>query len=235
MTSILKRIMGKFQSYYFNARLSLHGFLNIPVQTGKERQIFKAIFNQTDREKVLKIFEWGSGFSTVYYGKYLSKLGVKFEWHSIDNNREWHEKVQILIKEKKLDSNIKLYLKEFLPFWEKPGWNMVPPPCAVYSPKSEEELGYINLPKQFDDKFNIIIVDARFRKHCIQTAKEVLLPEGIVVLHDAQKPHYHEGLDAFPHRKFIDSGVWYPLQEVSNQMWIGCLKNNPIYDGLKLF
>lgn len=235
MISISEKITSKLQSYYFNLRLSLHGFLELPAQTKKERQIFKTIFNQADREKLLKIFEWGSGFSTVYYGKYLRKIGTRFEWHSVDNNKAWHEKVQTLIKEKKLDSNIKLYLKEFIPFWEKPGWKEVPPQCGVYSPKSEEELGYINLPKQFDDKFNIIIIDARFRRHCIQIAKECLLPEGIVIMHDAQKPHYHEGLDAFPYGKFIDSGVWYPLQEIPNCMWIGSLKDHSVFECLKAF
>jgi len=78
-------------------------------------------------------------------------------------------------------------------------------------------------------------VDARFRRHCVQTAKEVINPEGVVILHDAQKPHYQEGLDTFPYGRFIDSGVSYPLQEISNCMWIGSLKNHAVFEWLKAF
>ena len=79
----------------------------------------------------------------------------------------------------------------------------MPPPCGVFGPKSENEIAYINFPAQFGSKFDIVIIDARFRRHCIQTTKKLLLPEGIAVLHDAQKAHYHAGLDEFRHSAFL--------------------------------
>jgi hypothetical protein len=235
MTSICRKIIRKLQAYYFNMKLSMHGFLELPVQTEKERRIFKAILDQAGDGEVLKIFEWGSGYSTLYYAAYLLQKGVDYEWHSIDNNRGWHEKVMQLVDEKKLQSKVRLYLMEFKPFWEKPGWGSVPPPCGLFVPCSENEKNYINFPRQLGENFDVVIVDARFRRHCIQTTKEVLLPEGIAILHDAQKTHYHIGLDDFRYRKFLNTGSWYPFQKILNKIWIGSMGNSKIFETLKGF
>lgn len=208
--------------------------LGLPAQTRKEKQIFKAILDNYINKKI-KIFEWGSGYSTIYYAEYLRKKGAEFEWHSIDNNKDWHEKIKSKVERKGLQPFVRMYLKEFLPFWEKPGWGPIPPACGVFGPKSESEKAYINFPRILNDNFNIVIIDARFRRHCIQTAKEVLLPEGIVILHDAQKAHYHVGLYDFQYRKFLLGGSWYPFQKIPNKVWIGSTGNSKIFEALKQF
>lgn len=211
--------------------MHIRGILGLPAQTRKEMQIFKAIFDNF-ANKNIRVFEWGSGFSSIYYSAYLQKKNSKFQWHSIDNNRIWHEKVKSELSERGLQKHVQLYLKEFLPFWEKPGWGWkdIPPPCGVFSPKSENEKAYINLPKESGKKFDIIIIDARFRRHCLQTAKEALAPGGIIIMHDAQKTHYHAGLDDFPYGKFFTTGEWYPFQEIQNKIWVGTIQKNAIFD-----
>ena len=206
--------------------------LGLPAQTKKEIQIFKAILDNYKGEKI-KIFEWGSGYSTIYYAEYLRKKGAEFEWHSIDNNKAWHEDVKSKVERKGLQPSVHLYLKEFLSFWVKPGWGPIPPPCGIFGPKSENEKAYVNFPRLLNVRFDIVIIDARFRRHCIQTAKEVLLPEGIVIMHDAQKVHYHVGLDNFQYRAFLHSGSWYPFQKIANKIWIGSIGNSKIFEALK--
>ena len=61
--------------------------LGLPAQTSEEIRIFKTMFDNYMDKKEIKIFEWGSGFSTIYYSEYLRKKGAAFEWHSIDNNK----------------------------------------------------------------------------------------------------------------------------------------------------
>ena len=226
---IQSRVIRKMQSSFFRFRLYINGLFQIPAQTRKEIYIFKNIFENNAKENKIKIFEWGSGYSTIYYAKYLLGLKTIFEWHSIDNNKLWHNKIKEIIRTKKLDKYVHLYLKEFPPFWEKPGWGKIPPNIGEFSPKSKNELEYINFPKATKAKFDIVIIDARFRRHCLRTAKDVLTPEGIVVMHDAQKPHYHNGIEDYRYSKFINSGIWYPFQENPNRMWIGSNKNNFIF------
>ncbi len=235
MTSISRKITRKLQAYYFNMKLKLYGFLKLPAQTEKERRIFKDLFDKAGDGKALRIFEWGSGYSTLYYARYLTGKGVDFEWHSIDNNRAWHEMVKGFIKKNGLQSRVELYLMEFKPFWEKPGWGPVPPPCNRFAPSSDNEKNYVDYPVRLGIKFDVIIVDARFRRRCIQAAREALQPDGIVVLHDAHKMQYHDGLDLYPYRRFIESGNWYPMQNESNQMWVGSPENSSVYARLKNF
>ena len=231
--NFIKKVVIKIQALYFKCILFRNSIFGLPTQTEKEVLLFKKALNVSKSEK-LEIFEWGSGFSTTYYAEYLTKKGRDFEWHSIDNNRTWHEKVKSKINKKGLQSFVRLYLKEFPPFWEKPGWS-VPPPCGVFVPKSEDEKAYINYPISLNDKFDIVIVDARFRRHCIQTARKVVKQGGIVILHDAQKLHYQIGLDSFEYRTFLDTGSWYPFQELTNKVWIGSLENNEIFEALQSF
>ena len=227
------KVVRKIQSLYFKGKLLRNSILGLPAQTSEEIRIFKTMFdNFTDKRKII-IFEWGSGLSTIYYAEYLKKKGAEFKWHTIDNNKTWHKKVKSKVKKKGLQPYVQLYLKEFMPFWEKPGWETIPPPCGIFSPKSENEKDYINLPKLLNDKFDIVIVDARFRRHCVQTAKEAVLPEGIVIMHDAQKAHYHVGLGDFQYSKFFHSGSWYPFQKIPNKVWIGSIGNNRIFELLK--
>jgi predicted O-methyltransferase YrrM len=235
MTSISRKIILKLQAYYFNMKLRLYGFLKLPAQTEKERQIFKAIFDKAGAGKGLRIFEWGSGYSTLYYARYLNGNGVDFEWHSIDNNRAWHERVKEFVKKENLQSKVYLHLMEFMPFWEKPGWGAVPPPCGQFAPSSDNEKDYVDYPRRLGKKFDVIIVDARFRRRCIQIARDVLQTDGVVVLHDAHKKQYHDGLESYTYKRFIESGTWYPLQEKPNRIWVGCVENSTIFKMLNVF
>jgi hypothetical protein len=229
------RVLRKFQSLYFEGKMFANSILGLPAQTSKEIQIFKIILDHFKNDHKIKIFEWGSGFSTTYYADYLHKKKVDFEWHTIDNSKTWHEKIKALVKKKNLESYIGLYLREFKPFWEKPHWGPIPPACGVFGPKSENEKSYIRFPSILKDRFDLVIIDARFRRHCIQTTKEILLPEGIAILHDAQKTHYHVGLDDFRYRTFLNTGSWYPFQKMLNKVWIGSMGNSKIFETLKRF
>lgn len=224
---VLMRVVKRLQSDYFNAKLALYGLLGLPAQTSQERQLFKRVLD-TFGDRAIRIFEWGSGHSSVYYGKYLKNKGIPFEWHSIDNNKIWHEKVKKIIKDTDLESYITLYLKEFIPFWEKPEWGKLPPDSGAFAPRSENEAAYIDFPTGLKGKFDVVLVDARFRRRCLETAREVVRLDGIVILHDAQKEQYNPGTESFPFRTFISSGSWYPFQGSPNKIWIGSMEDGRI-------
>ena len=231
---IIGKVINKFQQVYFSIGMFINGLRGLPAQTAKERLIFKFILDQFSDKKV-RVFEWGSGFSTVYYAQYLKKNGVFLQWYAIDNNKVWHDKVAAMVRDKGLGACVSLYLKEFLPFLMKPDWGKIPPPCGVFAPKTDNEFDYINFPKTLAEKFDIVVIDARFRRRCLQVAKEVLAPGGVIVLHDAQKPHYHQGLEDFTFGSFYDTGSWYPFQKNPNQIWVGSMANQTILDILKPF
>jgi hypothetical protein len=193
----------------------------LPGMTTKEIDIFKNIINLYKNGKI-KVLEWGCGLSTIYFSKYLKDAGMDFEWHGIDNSKEWHEKIQKKIIEDGLADSVFLCLFEFVPFWLKPGWDWNNPARSGFGPKEENELRYISYPASLGIKYDVIIVDARFRRRCLIEAQKLLAPGGFVILHDAQKPHYHSPLGSYRYSRFIDSGFLYHSGgRTGVKMWIG--------------
>ena len=47
---------------------------------------------------------------------------------------------------------------------------------------------YFNYPSSLGVKFNLILIDGRRRRECLETASRLVTPTGVVVLHDAERP-----------------------------------------------
>ena len=209
--------------------LRVNGALGLPAQTKKEIKVFKAILDKLASDGKVRVFEWGSGLSSIFYSGYLKGKNADFEWHAIDNNKEWQEKVMSMVEKKDLKGDLTVYLKEFVPFWDKSEWGKLAFSSGAFAPKLEAENGYIDFPKSMDRKFNLVIVDARFRRRCLAVAKEILQPGGVVILHDAQKAQYQVGVNGFKRGKFIFSGKLFPFQCGQNQLWIGSMSDTDLF------
>lgn len=224
--TILKRMINRFELcffYIYNYYLSLRG---LPGMTSKEIELFLNLFDSYKNRK-LRILEWGSGRSTVYYAKYLKASGFDFEWYAIDNSKEWYEKVLKQLKKFNLTDRVHLYLFEFKPFWFKPNWDWDNSRPQDFDPKEKNEVEYISFPATLGVKYDVIIVDGRFRRRCLLEAQKMLDPHGFVILHDAQKKWYHSSLSAYKCGKFIDSGYLYDgTGRTLSKLWVGSNDNN---------
>ncbi len=221
MKNIKKRFFGYCRAiccYFYSLVQSLRG---LPAMTPIEVKIIKDVLSSFKKEKI-RILEWGGGRSTLYFAKYLRSLGIDFEWCSIENSKQWRDVVQEKLDKNNLGDKVKLFLFEFIPFWMKPGWDFGNPNPKGFGPQEKNEKDYISYPSSLGIKFDIIIVDARFRRRCLIEAQKILAPEGIVILHDAQKEHYHSPLNSYKFGKFFDSGYLYSHGVRSrNKIWIG--------------
>ena len=204
----------------------------IPQQTSVDRKIFKSVF-QRYVGKRLRVFEWGMGRSTIYYSRYLRSIGSDFEWYSIDNSHEWMQNVDQLVHRYKLTTRVHLRLSEFPAFWELPSWSWEQtkiPREDLCGPKVVEYVEYprqVMMPKGFD----VIIIDGRYRRRCLLTAFEVLAPGGVVILHDAERIHYHSSLENYISSRFFNSGK-LPRSEIETKTWVGTLDRDPFIEGL---
>lgn len=217
------RIKNRYRVYYSRVKFWLYEMLGLPNMTGKEVNIVKYILSQL-KNKEITVFEWGMGSSTIYFTNYLRSIGKNFRWFAIDNNREWFDKISDKVKNYNLQG-INLYLREFVVFWEKTGGNF----CI----RGKNELDYINFPKTLPDKFDVLLIDGRFRRLCLEVAKEVVMDDGIIILHDAHRPHYQRGLSEFPCQTIISGSDFAPFQKLHNEMWLGSNYNNKIINNLK--
>lgn len=207
--------------------MKVNARLKLPAMTSREIGIYKKCLLSQPPGEPLNIFEYGSGFSTIYFAKFLKKKEVAFHIYSVDNNPEWYGKIEQLIRKEGLNDVVTLYLHKFTPFWEKEEWDRtVSPRCGQFAPKLEAEFEYINAPVTVGKKFSFISIDARFRRRCLEIVTECLTEKGTVFLHDAQKRWYHEPLSLYKCSKFIDGGRYYPFEKRNWKIWIGSLNNS---------
>lgn len=201
----------------------------LPAQTAADRRLFMKVF-QLFAGKSLRVFEWGAGYSTIFYSRYLVSIGADFEWHAIDNSPKWQEHVSSLVTQYRLDNRVHIYLSKFPAFWEIPGWSWEEKqvPEEVCRPEATE---YVEYPKRLTGErgFDVVIVDGRFRRRCLHIAAEVLAPGGVVLLHDAQKSHYHSALGVYRFGRFFNTGRMLGAK-VRTNTWLGTFDGNRLSD-----
>lgn len=186
----------------------------MPAQSRGDMALMREVLRSAGGHTV-RVFEWGSGRSTLYYSKYLASLGRSFTWTAMDNSRLWHEKTQKKIEQVGLRDSVQVFCSEFPAFWEVPGYsykNQIPPQPLLDDPNVAE---YVDAPRSAPQRFDLIFVDGRFRRRCLITASEVLAPGGIVILHDAQRSHYHSSLSAYPQVQFLETGLFTGTRQMS--------------------
>ena len=206
VTSTIKKILPNYvkhpilatSNWYWNRR-------GLPAQSPGDLAIFKEILLNVSMED-LRIFEWGSGSSTVYYSQFLKASGRKFNWYAADNSAEWCRRCQKKIDKAMLTEQVHLSCFEFPAFWEISGYTYerpIPPQHVLDDPLVAK---YVEAPKRVGEEFDVAIIDGRFRRRCLEVAAQVLAPHGIVVLHDAQRSHYHKALDIYQQVEFVETG-----------------------------
>lgn len=119
-----------------------------------------------------KMLEYGSGGSTTIFSKYVSK------YYSIEHVENWHDDVS-----KELISQELTHIDYHL---VKPDYPRTIPT------KYEEFKTYIEYPKNFNVKFDKVLVDGRGRQYCAEFIIPYLHKNSIVFIHDYfTRPQYH--------------------------------------------
>lgn len=145
--------------------------------------------------KPKRCLEWGSGFSTVYFPDIL---GDEASWLALEHNKEWYAIISESIADKRV--SIQLVEPDVEPYTD-----------AHRDGSYDDFKSYINYP---EGQFDFIFIDGRARKDCVKRAFDLISDNGLVVLHDANRTHYHEHFDLYTHQILFDDfhnkygGVW---------------------------
>jgi len=133
--------------------------------------------------KDMKVFEWGSGGSTIYFAKKVNTL------ISVESSSEWHRKVSQVLKKNNI-ANCKYLLKT---------------PVASDSPKYPyDELKHKGLDFEKyckvideypDNHFNLVVVDGVVRNFCIRHALKKIKPGGFLFLDDSEQARHTDGIE----------------------------------------
>jgi predicted O-methyltransferase YrrM len=162
----------------------------------KEMMIISEILR---RKKPKTCLEWGSGYSTAYFPKNLEKDSL---WVSIEDNREWYEKIKPIISR----PNTKIYCVPANSHYQP----------DVYTGDAHSDFkDYVEFPQSLGMKFDFILIDGKVRKDCLLCALDILNKEGTVVLHNANRKDYSEALRHYTHQVLFNEDSLY------SGLWIG--------------
>lgn len=203
-----------------------------------EREI--AIIDEILRKrKPLRCLEWGSGFSTVYFSRWLLSGA---SWLSIEHDEEWAGKVREMLKAKpvlwrKNESEIVRYCWRRGLMWLGPLLDKGKIEVAYVAPNQYpwtdewQDGSYFDLKDYVEHPskqgpFDFVLVDGRARRECLRKAHELVTDNGVVLLHDAKRNYYRDFCEMYQYQEeFIDD------QQEGFGLWIGS-KNLPIETAL---
>ena len=157
----------------------------------------------------IRVFEWGSGSSSLYFSTLLLKSRRDYDWVTIEHNLEWYHRIVSLAAELNLD-RLRPELVDF-------GGD--DPRSTTFSTEVRDR--YVNAIQKMEKTASVILVDGRFRRRCVAAAISHSRA-GIVLLHDAYRDYYFPGWPDTARGAFVDSGV-YPFSRQPKQMrlWMG--------------
>ncbi len=173
--------------------------------------IEKLLLEQAQRNESVNILEWGSGRSTTYFSKFLRKNNVKFTWSAIENFIPWYDIVNSMIENEGLSGTTKCFLKSAT--------------CEERKDIQEtlDMTEFLNFPASLDKKFNLILIDARRRRECLEKAPSLLASEGVVVLHDAEREAHRSAFSLYKSGGSFVCENESPVPGGIQKLWVGSL------------
>lgn len=120
----------------------------------------------------LSVFEYGSGASTVFFGKRVKTI------ISVEYDQKWYEKIKKTLHKENI-LNAKLYFQELNEDY----------------PLSVEKYGEAQY-------FDIIIIDGRKRVESAKAAFRFLAERGIVIFDDSGREEYKPGINFYTEKGF---------------------------------
>ncbi len=177
----------------------------LPHQNLKEIEMFKDLLQRSGGEE-LRVFEWGAGTSTIFYAKFLWDQCRPFQWFAMDNSKYWSDQCRTDITEIGLSDQVTIDCCSFPAYWEYPGSSPGAPLVPDSAKNSAEVAEYVGKPAKLGGRFDVIFIDGRYRRRCLLAAREALSPNGVVILHDAEREHYWAGTAGFSNADLMLTG-----------------------------
>lgn len=169
----------------------------------------------------MRVFEWGSGASTVFFGGRVSQVV------SIEYNPDWYARVSREVANRSLTN---VTLCHVPPEDQRQALELASPDdLSRYSTGDRENRGrffvsYVRaILKHPEESFDVVVVDGRTRPECMRTCASRVKPGGIVVLDDSQRAEYagavaHFAAEGWRITRFSGPGpgkIWPPFWEAT--------------------
>jgi Methyltransferase domain len=144
--------------------------------------------------------EWGSGGSTRAL---LEHCPFIERYVSVEHDPRWYEEVKRRIADPRLTLTL------VPPSQPMPGHAKKATKAEIIAWDLEAETNaalmrdYVAYPRTLGLQFDLVFVDGRARCFCMREGFSMLRSGGVLVLHDAQRPEYHETARALGRAVFL--------------------------------
>jgi predicted O-methyltransferase YrrM len=194
MPKLLSLVYREQRDKFFGRRC---GPPNKPWMRYREIEVIEEIL---ERLRPTSCLEWGAGTSTLFFSECLPPSA---RWIAIDHQAEWVDRLNAQVGTM---VDVHLIRPNHQPWTDPEG-------DGSYTDLAD----YVDFPTRFAP-FDFVLIDGRARIHCLQKAREILKPDGIVILHDADRPQYDAGLVGYPHEVRLVGN-----RKNAGGLWIGSL------------
>ncbi len=143
----------------------------------------------------MRVFEWGSGASTVFFARRCLEL------QSVEHSKKWYETVGKAMKYRGLVSSYDFDTQEGTIFGR-----LLLEPEEGYDPEfASSQPGYetvnfkdyvTNIDTMPTEFLDVILVDGRARCACLERAQPKLKPGGLLILDDSRRSIYQYAVGA---------------------------------------
>lgn len=146
----------------------------------------------TDYIKQLKpqrVFEWGSGESTLFF----FEIGVQY-LVSVEHDKQWFDD----INEKLIDNSIIHVGYNFIPYEDSAIGSS--PANPIHYKSASTELGEVNFKRyasfvnRVNGKFDLILIDGMARASCLYHAASHVAENGCIILDNAERDYYMQNV-----------------------------------------
>ena len=127
-------------------------------------------FLETRLHRDLNLFEYGSGYSTLFYARLVCTVT------SVEHSHFWYDQLK-----DKIPDNVKLIFTEL-----------------------DYDGNYCRSIALNQQSYDVVVIDGRDRVNCMKQGIDHLSVQGVILLDDANRDEYIEGINYAKEKKFLD-------------------------------
>jgi predicted O-methyltransferase YrrM len=79
---------------------------------------------------------------------------------------------------------------------------------------------FLGFPASLDTKFDLIFIDARKRRECLEQASKLLAKDGAAILHDAERKEHQQAFNLYSESSFVCENK-SPVPGGVQKLWVG--------------
>lgn len=182
------------------------------------------------RRGQVKVLEWGAGGSTIEFPYRLLDAGFRVSWLSVEHNDAFARHLGTrgratgrALRVQSADQSDAASLCEAMDLSTVVVATLVlsqvkgsAPPWPSISQTDPYLQVPVDVGRSRRDSWDLVLVDGRFRRACLQVASGLIGCDGVVVLHDAWRSYYHRGFSYFKAGSLVGDELWVGSHRMSN-------------------